>query len=51
MTIRTITKEDRERYAARRRLAALRAALADTDPRSTPPAAPAVAAVVLKEAA
>ena len=49
MTVRKITDEDRERYAARRRLAALQAAL-PTDPRSTPPAAPA-AAVAMKEAA
>lgn len=47
--VRTITEEDRARAAARRCLAALQAAL-PTDPRSTPPAAPA-AVVALKEAA
>lgn len=50
MNVRRITEEDRARAAARRRLAALRAALPDTAPRSTPPAAPS-AAVALKEAA
>ena len=50
MNVRRITEEDRERYAARRRLARLRAAL-PTDPQTTPPASPAVACTPLKEAA